>query len=308
LLKSDGYPTYHLANVVDDHLMAITHILRGDEWISTVPEHVLLYQAFGWDMPVQVHLPLILDPSGKGKLSKRKKKLADGREMLTYIHEFRRAGYLPEAMVNFLALVGWSLDGETEFLNRDELIRHFSLEGVSKSPGAFSYEKLDYMNGVYIRGLGHNDLAGRLMQVLLRAGLAAEYPAVLELVPLIRERIKTLNEAVEMVDFAFVDEITYDTALLVPKKLDRAATLAALQATEQTLAALETFTEEALEASLRGLAEVLSLKVGDLFGAIRVAVTGKMVAPPLFGSLHVLGREKTLRRLGQAVARLEAAG
>ena len=161
LLKSDGFPTYHLGVVVDDHLMAITHVMRGDEWLSSVPKHVLLYQAFGWEMPTLIHLPTILDPSGAGKLSKRKKKLADGREMLTFVHEFRQAGYLPEALVNFLALVGWSYDGQTEFFSRDALIRYFDIDKISKSPAAFSYDKLEYMNATYIRELGHNDLAGR---------------------------------------------------------------------------------------------------------------------------------------------------
>jgi glutamyl-tRNA synthetase len=301
LMKSDGFPTYHLANVIDDHLMEITHIIRGDEWMSTVPEHVLIYDAFGWEMPVQAHLPLILDPSGKGKLSKRKKRLPDGREMLVYVHEFRQAGYLPEALFNFLALVGWSYDGSTEFFERPDLVRYFTLDKVSKSPSALSYDKLEHMNATYIRGLGHNDLTGRLLSVLLNAGVPADYMTVLRLTPLIRERMRTLNDVVELVDFVFTDEIHYEAEALVPKRLDRQTTRKALAAAHEALAALDAFSAEAIEARLRSLADELGIKAGDLFGAIRVACSGKAVAPPLFGTLEILGRDKALARIDQAV-------
>jgi len=306
ILKSDGFPTYHLAVVVDDHLMAITHIMRGDEWISSVPKRVLLYRAFGWTMPVMAHLPTILDPSGKGKLSKRKKRLPGGRQMLTYIHEFRQAGYLPEAMVNFMALMGWSYDGQTEFFTRDQLIRRFDLNKVSKSPGAFSYDKLDHMNATYIRQLGTNDLAGRLLGVLLRDGLTADFGTVLKLVPLVRERLKTLDDVVLLSDFLFREPITYDPLTLIQKKMDQAATLAALDAAREALAGLPDFAEETLESRLRALADELNLKPRQLFGCIRVACTGKNVSPPLFGTLSILGRDLSVRRLRDAATLLAA--
>jgi len=306
LLKSDGFPTYHLANVVDDHLMDITHITRGEEWLSSVPKHVLLYRAFGWEMPVQAHLPIILDPSGKGKLSKRKKKLADGREMPIYVYEFRQAGYLPEAMVNFLALVGWSYDDQTEFFSRDQLIRYFDLGKVSRSPAALRYEKLDHMNATYIRGLGANDLAGRLMGILLRAGLKAKFQTVLKAVPLIRERMKTLADAIPLVDF-FFQEVQYDAALLIQKGMDKASTLGAIKAAEEVLAGAGSFEEGPLEEALRPLADKLGLKAGQVFGCIRVACTGRTVSPPLFGTLSILGREAVLRRLRQAAELLGGA-
>jgi len=252
----------------------------------------LLYKAFGWEMPVQAHLPTILDPSGKGKLSKRKKKLPDGRQMLTFVHEFRQAGYLPEAMVNFLALVGWSYDGETEFFSRDE--------------GAFSYDKLDHMNATYIRGLGHNDLAGRLLGVLRHDGLSANFATVLKIVPLIRERIKTLNEAKPWVDFFFSEEVSYEPELLIQKKMDQASTLAALKDAERVLASVEPFDEETLEERMRVAATALGIKAGQYFGGIRVACTGKKVAPPLFGTLVILGRETVVRRVHEAVRLLNA--
>ncbi len=307
LLKSDGFPTYHLAVVVDDHLMNMTHIMRGEEWISSAPKHVLLYEAFGWQMPITAHMPTILDPSGHGKLSKRKKKSADGREYLTFVREFREAGYLPEAMVNFLALVGWAYDGQTEFFSRDQLIRYFDLSKVSKSAAAFSYEKLDYMNSAYIRSLGANDLAGRLIGVLLRAGLKADFDKVLRLVPLVRERIETLTDVIPLVDFVFTEQIVYDPALLVQKGMDKHSTLGALRAASQALSALADFDEAACENALRPVADALGLKPGQFFGCIRVACTGRTVSPPLFGTLSVMGRETVLRRLNEAVELLEKA-
>jgi len=297
LLKSDGFPTYHLANVVDDHLMRITHILRGEEWLASVPKHVLLYEAFGWEMPVQVHLPTILDPSGKGKLSKRKKKLPGGREMLTFIREFRAAGYLPEAMVNFLALQGWAYDGETEFFTRQELVRYFDLRRVSKSPSAFSYDKLDHMNATYIRNLGLNDLAGRLLLVLTQAGFEATYDQVLALAPLVRERLKTLNDVIPLVDFVFTDRLTYDPALFIRGSLNKETAITVLDSAYKALAALENFDETSIETVLREQMGRSGLKARQFFGVIRIACTGKTVSPPLFGSLAVLGKEKVLGRL-----------
>jgi glutamyl-tRNA synthetase len=289
LLKSDGYPTYHLANVVDDHFMAISHIMRADEWLPSVPRHVLLYQAFGWEIPIYAHLPVILAPTGKGKLSKRHGGVA--------VHDFRREGYLPEAMVNFLARVGWSYDDKTEFFTRQELIKKFDLEGVNKSPAAFSYDKLDWMNGTYIRQLGLDELAERLLPFLTGADLAT----VRRLAPLVQERLKKLAELVELTDFFFTAELDYDPQLLIGKKMTAEESLAALARARETLASLPDFGEETLEPALRALAEEMSLKVGQLFGVIRVAVTGKKVAPPLFGTLAVLGREKALLRMDKAL-------
>lgn len=297
LLKSDGYPTYHLANVVDDHLMEISHIMRADEWLPSVPRHVLLYHAFGWEIPVYAHLPIILAPTGKGKLSKRHGGVA--------VHEFRREGYLPEAMVNFLALVGWAYDDKTEFFTRQELIEKFSLEGVSKSPAAFSYDKLGWMNGTYIRQLELDDLAERLMPFLTGADLPADLATVRRIVPLVQERLKKLAEVVEWTDFFFTAELDYEPQLLIGKKMTPAESLAALRKARETLAALPDFGEETLERALRALVEELGLKARQLFGIIRVAATGKKVAPPLFGTLSVLGRERVVERLGDAEEALE---
>jgi glutamyl-tRNA synthetase len=297
LLKSDGYPTYHLGNVVDDTLMKITHIMRADEWLPSVPKHILLYQAFGWEIPVYAHLPIILAPTGKGKLSKRHGGVA--------VHEFQQEGYLPEAMVNFLARVGWAYDDKTEFFTRQELIEKFSLEGVNKSPAAFSYDKLEWMNGVYIRQLGTDDLAERLLPFLSGAGLPADLATVRRIVPLVQERLKKLSEVVEWTDFFFTADLDYAPQLLIAKKMTAEESLAALRKARETLAALPDFREETLEGALRALVEELGLKAGQLFGIIRVAATGKKIAPPLFGTLSILGRERVLERLGDAEEALE---
>jgi len=301
LFKSDGFPTYHLANVVDDHLMDITHIMRGDEWLPSVPRHVLLYQAFGWEPPVFAHLPVILSPTGKGKMSKRKTVGAGGQEYNVLVRDFRQKGYLPEAMINFLALVGWGYDDKTEQFSREELIHYFTLDGVNKSAAAFSYDKLDWLNGVYIRALEADDLAARLLPVLRGAGFDPDPETVQGLVPLVRERLKRLTDVVDMTDFFFAGEVTYDPALLAGKKMTLAESTAALEKAITALALLPDFEENTLEAALRALVDELGLKAGQLFGVIRVAVTGKTVSPPLFGTLHVLGRERSLARMRQAL-------
>ena len=307
LLKSDGYPTYHLANVVDDHLMEITHIMRGDEWLPSVPKHILLYRAFGWEPPIFAHLPLILDPSGKGKMKKRKTVDQQGREYPVQVREFRAAGYLPEAMCNYLALLGWSYDDKTELFTRDELIRYFDLDRVKPSPATFSYDKLEWMNGVYIRQLDPDDLARRLMPFLQQAGLQADLDTVRRLVPLIQERLKTLADAAAWVDFVFQDSVTPNLDELIPKKMTAEDTIQALRAARATLADLPSFDGASIETALRALADRLGLKAGVLFTPIRIAVTGKRVAPPLFGTLAVLGRERVLKRIDAALQLLETA-
>ena len=306
LLKSDGYPTYHLANVVDDHLMGITHIMRADEWISTAPRHVRLYEALGWEMPAIAHLPVVLDPSGKGKMSKRKKTGPGGREMPVLVRDFRAAGYLPEAMFNFLALVGWSYDGHTEMMTREEIIERFSVKHINPAPAAFNYDKLDHMNGVYIRGLTADDLADRMMPFLEEAGLDADRETVVRIAPLIQERLKRLDEAPGMVDFFFVEELPdYDPHLLIPKKMDAAGARVLLGQARAVLAEVSPFTHDPLETALRGLAETMGVKVGQLFAPIRVAACGRAVAPPLFGTLEILGRERVLERLDLGLEKLE---
>lgn len=305
LLKSDGYPTYHLGNVVDDHLMEISHIMRGDEWLSTCPIHVILYNAFGWTPPVYVHLPLFLDPGGKGKMSKRKTVGPGGREYLVLVRDFRAAGYLPEALVNFIARIGWSYDDHTELFTREELVERFALDGLSVSPARFDYDKLDWMNGVYIRQADADDLAAALLPVYAEAGLDADLETVRRIVPIIQERIKTLRDAISWSGFIFQEQITPDPDLLIGKNMDAAASLHALQRARALVAGIDPFVTEALEQPLRDLADELGLKAGPFFGILRGAVTGQRVSPPLFETMDIMGRERVLAQMDRGIEILE---
>jgi len=304
LMKSDGIPTYHMANVIDDHLMEISHILRGDEWVNSLPLHAHLYDALGWKPPVMVHLPLILNPTGKGKMSKRESRAPDGRVLPVFVRKFEELGYLPEAMINFLALLGWSFDDKTEIMSRQELIERFTLERVNASPAVWNYEKLDHLNGCYIRQLPVEELAARLLPHLAAVGVQTDLAKVVKVVPLIQERITTLRDVVTVADFFFVGTLPlYDPAELIPQKGDKAMAVAVLEAARRVLAVTE-FNHDALEAALRGAADELHVKVGQMFQPIRVAVCGRKVAPPLFGTVEVLGRETCLERIGQAIEKL----
>jgi glutamyl-tRNA synthetase len=303
LLKSDGWPTYHLANVVDDHFMKISHILRADEWIPTAPRHVRLYEAFGWEMPAIAHLPIILDPTGRGKISKRKKQVGD-KVFHVLVREFREAGYLPETMFNFLARIGWGLDAETEVFDREEAIARFELSNVNSAPASPPYAKLDWLNGVYIRELPITELAQRIYPVFRDAGLEVDPETVLAFTPLIQERIKTLNEVIALTGFFLADDISFDSGALIGKKMDASSSLAALQSARKALEDLDSFDAASIDHALRALADELGLKAGQLFGIIRVATTGKKVAPPLFGTLAVLGKKRTLERMKQAEEKL----
>lgn len=295
--KSDGWPTYHLAVVVDDEAMAITHVLRADEWIPSAPIHLVLYEAFGWEPPVYCHVPLVLSPTGKGKLSKRE----GGVE----VRDYRAAGYLPEALFNYLALLGWAYSGDEEIFTPEMAAARFALADIKVSPAAWNPEKLLWMNGHYIRALEPDDLAARLLPFLRDAGLDATIDQVERLVPLIQERIGTLAEAVGLVDFFWAEAIDIDPAALVPAKSDAGTTADQLRRCAAALAAVADWTAEPLEAALRALAEDLGVKPGPLFQPVRVAVTGKKVAPPLFDTLAVVGREAVLERLAAAAMRLE---
>lgn len=297
LIKSDGFPTYHMAVVVDDHLMEITHVMRGDDWIPSFPKHILLYQAFGWEPPLHGHVPNVMGPD-KRKLSKR--------HGATSVIQFRDQGYLSETLLNFLALLGWSYDDHSELFTRQQLIELFTLEKIGKSPAVFDLSKLDWMNGYYIRSLDPEDLAGRLMPFLERAGLRAPLATVRAIVPLVQERLKRLDEIVVWVDFIFKDELEYDPSLLIGAKMTPFQSLKALRAAYSVMQGITDWDDESrIESELRAEAERLGLKQGQFFGVLRVAATGKTVTPPLVGTLKVLGRERTLARIRRGLARLE---
>ncbi len=306
LLKTDGYPTYHLANVVDDHHMNITHIMRGDEWIPTAPVHVQVYHAFGWNVPVLAHMPLILAPGG-GKLSKR--------HGSTAMEEFRSQGYLPEALMNYLALLGWSFDGQTEFFSREELLDKFTLERVSPSPATFDYNKLKWFNQQYINHiLTLDDLTERVVPFLVADDLVSiaaadiespDFTRVRDVVAILKDRIELLADAPALMSYFLLDELEqYDPQLLIPKKCDAAMASSALQAAAGVISTIGVENEAALETSLREVAEKNGWKAGQMFMPIRVAVTGRTESPGLFDTLRVIGQERVLQRLDQAARSL----
>ena len=306
LLKSDGYPTYHLANVIDDHMMEITHIMRGADWIPSAPLHIQLYHAFGWDAPKLAHLPLILAPGG-GKLSKR--------HGATAMEEFRDGGYLPEALMNYLVLLGWSYDGTTEIFSKDELLEKFTLERISPSPATFDHKKLEWFNQHYINHvLTLDDLTARIVPFLANAGIvepgaadpeSAEFASIRAATALLKDRLRTLAEAPELMSYFLVDELPpYDAALLAPKKTEPAQVIDGLTAVLAIFDEIDLNDEAGTEAKLRAIATERGLKAGQLFMPIRVAVTGRTESPGLFETLRVIGAARVKSRLEIALARL----
>ena len=300
IMKSDGYPTYHLASVVDDHHMNISHVLRGEEWLSSVPRHVQLYEAFGWEMPQFAHLPTILAPD-KSKLSKR--------HGATSVLEYKKMGYLPEAMFNFLSLLGWSLDGETEIISKETLINSFDANRISSASAIFDIEKLNWMNGYYIRNMSDFELAARLANYweefppddFDRSPSSNEIQAVTSLV---KERIKILSEASALIAFVFKEEIEFELQELVQKHMNEDSTKKILEEVSGTLAKINSFSSSDIELELRSLADSMEIKVGALLGTVRVATSGQKVSPPLFESLEVLGRDRVLELLRLAKSKV----
>ncbi len=306
VLKSDGFPTAQLAHVVDDHLMEITHVLRGDEWVSSTPRQVRIYQALGWEPPRFAHMSVIVGPD-KAKLSKR--------HGAASALDYRDQGFLPEALINFLGLLGWSLDDHTVIISREQFIQHFALERLGKNPAVFDLEKLRWMNGVYIREhVSQERLVDLLVERLTRdlspsASRPVDRALVLRLLPLIRERMQTLADAAPMVEGFLTDELPYTASDLLGKRFrdNTAGAQDALRQAKARVEALPSWEHEALEAALRALAEELGVKAGDLFMLLRVAATGRPVSPPLFESMELLGRERCLRRIDAALEKLSEA-
>jgi glutamyl-tRNA synthetase len=306
LVKSDGFALYHLAAMVDDYLMKITHVIRGSEWLPSLPLHANIIRAFGWPEPAWVHLSVFLKPSGKGKMSKRETAdaLKDGHSI--FIKDLEDLGYVPEGVINWVALMGWSYDDRTEIFSLPELVEKFSLEKLNPSPAAINFTKLDHFNGVHIRELDAQDLANRLKPFFVAAGYTVDDALLLKMIPLIRERLTVLTDAPEVAGFFFKETVEPDPADLVAKGLTPAQSADVARRALEVLEGLPDLKLETAEPPMRALVESLGLSAGQVFGILRAAVTGQRVSPPLFESLELIPRETVLERIRAAIRLLEA--
>jgi glutamyl-tRNA synthetase len=306
IVRGDGNPLYHFTVVVDDAAMAISHVIRGEDHLSNTPKHILLFRALGHEVPRFAHLPLILN-ADRTKMSKRKSQTA----MRDYIDQ----GFIREALVNYLALLGWSTGTEEEVLSVDEIIERFDIDATHKGGAVFDRERLEWLNGQWIRRLDADDLIDRLrpfIEAELAAGRIGWMPAddeIRALLPVVQERLPTLGAIGDLVGFLWVDDVAVEPAVLVPKRWDASTTREGLAAAREVIVGVHevTFEADELEPPLRALAEARGWKAGDLFMAIRVAVTGRTATPPLFDTLVALGRGRTLERIDRALEVLESA-
>ncbi|HEX9609566.1 MAG TPA: glutamate--tRNA ligase family protein, partial [Candidatus Limnocylindria bacterium] len=302
IVRGDGGPLYHFTVVVDDEAMRITDVIRGEEHLSNTPKHIALIRALGYREPRFGHIPLILNPD-RTKMSKRRSQTA--------VAAYREQGYLPEAMVNFLAFLGWSPGTEEEIFTLDELVARFEIEKVHHAGAIFDQARLDHLNGVYIRARSDEQLA-----LLLRPFVPEDLPddGLLRMIPLVKERLVRLADVTDLIGFVWEpDEVVagrYTPELLVPKKGEPADARTALEGARELVAELADadFSADVLEQRFREAADAAGLKAGDFFIPVRVAVTGRTVSPPLFASLELLGRERSVARIDAALRKLGAAG
>jgi glutamyl-tRNA synthetase len=304
LLKSDGLPTYHLAAMVDDHLMEISHVLRGSEWLGTFPLHVNVIRAFGWQEPVWIHLSLFLKPSGKGKLSKRDaaEAIKDGHSV--FIKDMQELGYTPEGVLNWMVLMGWGV-AEDDVMTLDQMVERFDLAHLNPSPAAINFSKLDHFNGTHIRSFPIIKLTDKLKPYFIKAGFDLTDDLLARITPLIQERIVTLDEAVDMAGFFFKDTVEPTPVELVAKGITAAQSAQIARKSLEILSGVDEFTALAIEPPMRDLVTELGLSPNQVFGILRVAVTGQKVSPPLFESMELIGQQKIVERIRKAVEILE---
>ena len=304
IVKSDGLPTYHLAAMVDDHEMEITHVLRSAEWLPTFPLHVQIIRAFGWDEPVWVHPSILLKPSGKGKMSKRDSAAAmkDGHSI--FVDDLDGLGYTPEGVLNWIALMGWGV-AEDDVMTLSQMIERFSIDNLTPSPAAINFQKLDHFNGTHIRLLTTEDLAARIKPYLTGAGLEVDNETLLKVTPLIRERLVTLDDSLTFASFFFKESVEPEPQDLVAKGLDAGQSAAIARNSLEILSSLPDVSHSVAEPPMREYVDRSGFSAGQVFGILRVAVTGQKVSPPLFESMEIIGREKVLQRLKNAIGLLE---
>jgi glutamyl-tRNA synthetase len=300
LLKSDGLPTYHLAAMVDDHLMEISHVIRGSEWLPSLPLHVHIIRAFGWVEPQFVHLSVFLKPSGKGKMSKREASdaIKDGHSI--FVSEIQGLGYIPEGVLNWIALMGWGVP-EGDVLSLDDMIARFEIQNLTPSPAAINFAKLDHFNATHIRMLQTEDLAERVKPYFLHEGLVVDDIKLLKIVPLIRERLVTLDDCLPFAAWFFKESIQPNPIDLIAKDLTAADSLIIFRQACEIIINLPFITPANSEPPMRALVEQLGLSPSQVFGILRAAITGQIVSPPLFDSMEIVGKEKVLERIKNAM-------
>ncbi len=299
LLKSDGFPTYHLANVVDDHLMEITHVIRGEEWLSSTPKHVVLYRFLGWQTPVFAHLPLLLNPD-RTKLSKRQGDVA--------AEEYREKGYLREALLNFIALLGWNPGGEQELFTIDELVRQFTLEGVNKSGAIFNLEKLNWLNFEHLRRKPEGDVLKMLRDELAHSPFAAgEYDDayLLRVIAAMRERVSFVREFLEKSPYFFTAPTTYDPA--VARKRWTGESARAMELLAQEFGRIEIPSRTSYEEALQRVAASLSVSNGHLIHPLRLALSGVGGGPGVYDIVDILGKDESIKRIRTAITSIPVA-
>ena len=300
IVKSDGWALYHLAATVDDYLMKVTHVVRGSEWLPTSPLHHQIWQAFGWEEPAWVHLSVFLKPSGKGKMSKREAAQLNHDGYSIFLKDLEYLGYLPEAVINWIALMGWSFDDKTEFFSMDDLIEKFSLEKLNPSPAAINFSKLDHFNKLHIKHLTERELAERCLPFFEKENINALVDQVTQMAPALKERITTLDEAVPWLRFIFVDEIDLSPDSLIMHEKTKQESFVLGKAVLDMVSKIENWDFSIIETAVTQFKDANGLSPRQLYAYIRNAITGQRATPPLFDCMLVLGKEKTMDRLEKA--------
>jgi len=304
IMKSDGLPTYHLAAMVDDHEMQITHVLRGSEWLGTFPLHVQIVRAFGWEEPTWIHLSVFLKPSGKGKMSKRESTQAIKDGYSIFIDDMKDLGYTREGILNWIVLMGWGV-AEDDVMTLDQMVERFSIDSLTPSPAAINFQKMDHFNATHIRLMTTDDLSARIKPYFVEAGLTVGDEALLKITPLIRERLVTLDDCLAFASFFFKEGVEPNPEELIAKGLDAKQSADIARKTYEILAALPELSHQTAEPPMRAYVESSGLNINQVFGILRVAVTGQKVSPPLFESMEIIGKAKCLARVQNAIELLE---
>jgi glutamyl-tRNA synthetase len=300
IVRSDGLPTYHLAAMADDYEMKITHVIRGSEWLPSFPLHVNITRALGWPELAWMHLSVFLKPSGKGKMSKREAAQVSSEGYSVFVSDLKELGYIPEGVLNWIVLMGWGV-ADDDVMTPDQMIQRFSIDHLTASPAAINFAKLDHFNGTHIRLLDLDELAARVKPFFTQAGFNVDDTTLAKIVPLVRERLVTLDDVIPFAGFFFRPTVDPAPEDLVAKDLTPAQSAEVARKAYEILKNLPALTHAEAEPPMRAFVEESGLHANQVFGILRVAVTGQKVSPPLFESMEIIGREKVLERMQQAI-------